>query len=482
MEELTKTVRNASNDVKKKNHQKPVEEPEQIIAESKPVLPFELTQNKIIADMYATIGDKMEIGNYDGPTCHTFSMMNLKNELIKSIINVLKWEYPSPIQSIGIMPVIDGRDLLCQAQAGTGKTATFMIAALQKIDPNIRNCQIIVLSPGRELAEQTYKVGVQLATYMDVSFSLHIGGRRKPDERGANYVHNVLPNKDGRFTTELYREQIIIATPGRLLMNLEENLIQPRIKLTPKSAKTVSTIKLLIFDEADNILSAGFLESIKNICKRIDTREDKDDEEIKFALYSATLSPEIITMSKNFLRDPVEILVPAEEHVMTNNHKHYAALVHAEEQKMEVLSQIFTTNAGQVIIFCNRKHMVSYINDHVKSLGISVGAINGEMEQSEREVAMEKFRKGIYKVLIGTDIIARGIDTIVDLVINFDIPNIQTQYVHRIGRTGRFGKDGCVINFVVKNDNEDTLKRIYNRYKIRNLDFSLYMKRPSIKI
>ena len=430
---------------------------------SKQEIPAELKLNPIISKMYDTIGDKMTIEGYEGPKCHTFAMMKLREELIKSIINVLKWEYPSPIQSIGIMPVIEKRDLLCQAQAGTGKTATFMIAALQRVNTNLKNCQIIILSPARELAEQTFTVGVKLAAYMDVSFSLQTGGARARDERGVRYIHNVKPNRDGKYTTEKYCEQIVIATPGKLLMLLENGSIDPK-----------NTI-LMVFDEADNILGQGFFDDIGSICKLM------NDEIIKYALYSATLSPEIIQIAEKFMDEPVQILVPSEENVVTNNQKHYAIKVTEEGQKLEILSDIFTTTTGQVIVFVNRKYTAPHVYEHIKSLGIKVEYINGEMEQVEREAAMARFREGKCKVLIGTDIIARGIDTVVDLVINYDIPNVQPQYVHRIGRTGRFGKDGNVVN-IVSRDDEDKLQRINFRYKIKKLDFKLFMERPSIKI
>jgi len=425
------------------------------------VLPGEFNLNSTISNMYKKLGNSTTVEGFDSPPCHTFSMMNLKEPLVNAIINVLKWEYPSPIQSVGIMPVIAGRDLLCQAQAGTGKTATFMIAALQKVDASIRGCQAIVLSHNRELSEQTFKVAVQLATYMDISIASHIGGGQDRDERGVNYVHNVRP-KGGKYGTEKYGEQIVIATPGRLNMLLNKGMIE------------TSKTKLVILDEADNILSAGFMEDIGKIFRKM-------PDEIQYALYSATLSNEIIEMSEKFMIDPVQILVPRQENVVTDNQSQYTIQVESDNDKLDILNDIFTMNTGQVMVFCNRKFMVSHVANHIKSLGIPVGAINGEMEQSVREASMEKFRTGEYKVIGGTDIISRGIDTTVHLVINYDTPNKPDDYVHRIGRTGRFGKQGCVVNIATQEE-ASKIQRIAIRYKIQILPFSQFMSRPSIDI
>jgi len=420
-------------------------------------VPLEVNMNDTISKMYEKLGSSTEIKGYNGPACHTFDAMKLNPLLLKSIYGELNFEYPSPIQSVGTMPVIEGRDALVQAQAGTGKTATYMIAALQKTNPAIRGCQTIVLSPTRELSEQTFEVSKKLATHMNVSIASHIGGIVSKDIRGVSYAHNVKSSDVGH-----YEEQIVIATPGRLLMLLNRGFIK------------VENIKLVILDEADNILSQGFMEDIGNIFIKV-------PENVQIALYSATLSNEIIELSTQFMIEPVQILVPQQEHVMTDNQSQYTVQVDDERKKLNVLSDVFTTSTGQTIIFCNRKHTVNYIYDHIKSLGIPVGCINGEMEQAEREQSMERFRKGTYKVLIGTDIIARGIDTVVNLVINYDIPNIPTQYVHRCGRTGRFGKHGYVLN-IVNNDEVDKIKRINHRFHIKALPYKQFMERSAINI
>jgi len=447
VDDLIKSLNIASKDLHTENKHK-----NNIKNKSSIQLPSEVNMNPTIAKMYEKLGGSTTVEGYNGSPCHTFDLMKLHPKLLRAIYGVLNWEYPSPIQSYGIEPVIAKRDLICQAQAGTGKTGTYMIAAIHRIDPEIKRCQTIVLSPTRELSEQTY----------DVSIASHIGGMIARDARGTNYTHNVKLNKDNKYDVEPYQEQIVIATPGRLLMLLNKGFIDP------------NNVKLVILDEADNILSQGFLEDIGKIFRKL-------PEDIQVALYSATLSPEIIELSTRFMIDPVQILVPLQEHVMTDNQSQYTVQVNREDDKLEILSDIFTTSTGQTIIFCNRKHTVNYIYEHVKSLGIPCGSINGEMEQGEREISMERFRNGTYKVLIGTDIIARGIDTIVNLVINYDIPNIPTQYVHRCGRTGRFGKHGYVVNIVLK-DETDKLKRINHRYSIKTLDFSQFMKRSYINI
>ena len=429
------------------------------------VTPDKSNMNTTISEMYEKLGSSTQITGYDeGIQRNTFDDMKLDPRILKAIYGNMKWEYPSPIQAVGTMPLIEGRDVLCQAQAGTGKTATYMIPALQMINPAINGCQVIILSPTRELSEQTFNIGVQLAIHTDISIASHIGGNITRDKRGVTYEHNIRPNEKDEYEVGFYKENIVIATPGRLLMLLKKGYIKS------------DDIKLVILDEADNILSYGFMDDIGKIFRQV-------PENIQVALYSATLAPEIIELSVKFMMNPVQILVHKQENIMTDNQTQYTVQVADDRDKLEILSDIFSTgtNTGQTIIFCNKKYTVNDIYKHIKSLGLQVGCINSEMEQSKREESMRRFREGKDKVLIGTDVIARGIDTDVNTVVNFDIPNIPTQFVHRCGRTGRFGKHGNVINIVNKEE-RDKLARIIHRYNIKPFEFSRFMKRSSINI
>ena len=430
------------------------------------IVPDAVNSNEVIAKMYKAAGNNTKIKGYNGVPCHTFDMMNLDKKIYEAIIKLMKWEFPSPIQSVGIMPVIEGRDILCQAQAGSGKTATFMIAALQLAKPEIKGCQIIVLSPARELSDQTYKVAKELAKFTNLTIASHIGGYQSEDSRGVDYQHNVKPNINGHYETKPYEENIVIATPGRLKM-----------LLTRKNAKPINTkfTRLVVLDEADNILSQGFLDDIGVIFSNV-------PKDVQVALYSATLSKDVIDLSEEFMRNPVEILVPNQENVITNSQVQFTAAVNSDDDKINVLEDIFKTVTGQVIIFCNRIFTVTAITKILAALGLSVACISSEMEQSERESVMNRFRSGDLQILVATDLIARGIDTNVKLVVNYDIPNIPIQYVHRIGRTGRFGKKGYVVN-IINQDDRERMKRIILKYDLKELfDVKKYLNRANIDI
>ena len=218
------------------------------------VVPEVCQGNETIAKMYGNLGGTIRLANYEGAACSTFGEMGLRPEILKAIYdqNVMKWEFPSPIQSIGIKPVIDKRDLICQAQAGTGKTGTYMIAALQLIDQTIRNCQVIVLSPTRELTEQTFKVTQKLASFTDITVASHIGGYIAPANwRNVEYSHNL---KETDVYTPPYSEQIVVATPGRLKM-----LLMTKKVINP------ANIKLIILDEADKMLQQGFMADVISV-------------------------------------------------------------------------------------------------------------------------------------------------------------------------------------------------------------------------
>jgi superfamily II DNA/RNA helicase len=419
-------------------------------------VPDELKADKVMSTMYAKLGGTIHIRNYVGKQHTKFEELCNKAELIRAFYGVMGWQFPSPIQSIGIQPVVNGRDIICQSQAGTGKTGTYVTAALELVDESIKACQVLILSPTRELTIQTFEVGKKLATYMNVSIALHIGRLQVQEEQqGKKYLHNLKQNSN----VQPYTEQIVIATPGRL-----NKLLKP----TNRNNESIdpSEIKLIIIDEADKMLQHGFMSDIVDIFSMMPRRvTEKGQTDVQVALYSATWSDEIKEISKKFMTNPVTILVDQED-VVLENQKQYRVDIKTPTEKDTVLAGIFEmSNIGQVIVFCNRKSTVQYVGKVMSDLKISYGCIHADLTQEERNQTMDQFRNAEIKVLVATDVIARGIDTVVHLVINYDIPQDVEQYVHRIGRTGRFGKEGAALNIVSIEDRPKMID-IISMYKL----------------
>jgi superfamily II DNA/RNA helicase len=435
-------------------------------------LPESAVAGSVISEMYKKYGNTINVSGYDCEPCPNFGLLDLKPELLRGIHDK-RWELCSPIQSVAIKPLIEGRDLFCQSQTGTGKTGTFLIAILQIIEESINRCQSIILAPTRELAIQIFDVATELAKHMNVTIACHTGTsiQTKPsvngneekkkssklnftnklDDRGVSYMHNVKPdnNEIGTYSIPQYAEHLVIATPGKLLRLLQTEMIQ------------TSDIKLVVMDEADKILDQGFMNSVIQIFSAM-------PDIIKIALYSATLSHEIKQISKDFMDNPVYVLV-ANENVMMDNQTQYVVKPKNPTDKDNILTDIFKASGiGQVMIFANRKHTVDYIKSLISNLGISVESLHGEIESDERNINMTKFKNGNIKVLVCTDVAGRGIDTDVDVVINYDIPTDVDQFVHRSGRTGRFGRSGSVIN-IVSEDDTPKIRRITSVYSTKLL-------------
>lgn len=443
--------------------QKPVvkvqqKKPVQLKMRIEAVVPDELKTNEVISKMYAKLGGTIQIKNYNGNQCTKFEEICSNHNLIRAIYGVMKWQFPSPIQSFGTKPVKDGLDLICQSQAGTGKTGTYMVAALELVDPTIRDCQIIVLSPTRELTIQTFEVSQKLATYMDVSVACHIGRQIQDEVDGKKYPNN---NKQNHMP---YREQIVIATPGKLNKLLTDRSIN------------ASNVKLIIIDEADKMLQHGFMDSFVSIFSKMPQKQVNDKiQDVQVALYSATWNDEIRNLSNKFMSNPVTILVDQED-VIQDNQKQFRVDVKTSDDKDKVLLNIFKlSNVGQVMIFCNRKTTVTYVTNKISDLNISVGCVHSELTQEDRNSTMEKFRNGELKILVATDVLARGIDTTVHLVVNYDIPQDVEQYVHRIGRTGRFGKEGSALSIVSTEDRQKMIE-IISSYKLALGNYEDFIK------
>ena len=365
--------------------------------------------------------------NWD-ESVETFDELNLKPELLRGIYGY-GFEKPSAIQQKAILPIIKGMDVIAQAQSGTGKTAAFAIGSLQLVDVAKDEIQCLVLSPTRELAQQTAIVYQFLGECLKVKISLLIGGTKI----GADL--------------EKLREgpQVLVGSPGRVLDLIRRKQI------------SLGYLQTFILDEADEMLSKGFLDNIREIISLIPTTT-------KILLFSATMPKEIIDMTTKFMKDPARILVKNEELTLEGIKQYYVFL--KKEDKLDVLLQIYRgIEIAQAIIYCNSKRSVDFVSEELKKKGHMVSSIHGDLKQIERDNVMRDFRSGATRVLITTDLLARGIDVYqVSLVINYELPREKETYIHRIGRSGRFGRKGNAINFVTptEKDELEAIQKFYN--------------------
>lgn len=329
------------------------------------------------------------------------------------------FEKPSPIQSKAIKPIIEKNDVIAQAQSGTGKTGAFTVSALQLIDEEIKDNQVIIMSPTRELAIQTKDVLSSIGTFLDyVKVQLLIGGTSVDKDIES------LKNKP----------TIIVGCPGRI-----HDMIK-RKKINTK------TIKLLILDEADEMLSAGFKEQVYDIFQYLTNN-------LQVCLFSATLPNDVQYLSEKFMRNPIKILVKTEALTLEGINQYYIAL-EDDNSKFETLKDLFKTlSVNQTIIYCNSIKRVTDLTEALNTEGFSVSCIHSNMEKEERTQKYYDFKSGGSRILISTNLTARGIDVQqVSIVVNFDIPKDVHSYLHRIGRSGRWGRKGTGINFITKRD------------------------------
>jgi len=361
----------------------------------------------------------------------SFDDMGLKKDLLRGIYGH-GFERPSAIQQRGIIPIIEGRDTIAQAQSGTGKTATFAIAALEKINAKEKECQILILAPTRELAQQIYKVISQIGTYMNITSHACVGGTAIRED--INIIQQGI--------------QIIVGTPGRVNDMIHRGVLK------------LDKLLIFILDEADEMLSRGFKDQIYECFQFL-------PPEVQVALFSATMPNEILQLTERFMRNPVRILVKKEELTLDGIRQYFVA-VEKEEYKLATLCDLYESiTITQAIIYCNTRRKVEWLTDKMKQADFTVSAMHGDMPQQERELIMKEFRSGSTRVLITTDLLARGIDVQqVSLVINYDLPLNRENYIHRIGRSGRFGRKGTAINFVTDED-EPILREIEQFYNTK---------------
>jgi translation initiation factor 4A len=357
------------------------------------------------------------------------------------------YENPSPIQKKGIVPIIKGLDIIGQAQSGTGKTATFAIGALTKIVLNDDSLQVVMLAPTRELAFQIEKVVKALSSMMkNLKTQLIVGG---------NSIDNDI--------TMLKQSppHIIIGCPGRVYDMFRRNHISGQ------------TIKLVVIDEADEMLTSGFKEQVYKVFQFFNNN-------IQVALFSATLPNDIYEITQKFMRNPVKIKVKADQLTLEGISQYYVAL-DDDRQKYATLKDLFGfMSVTQCIIYCNSVKRVSDLYDAMCEDSFPVCCIHSSMDMDSRRKAFDEFVSGKSRVLISTNVTARGIDVQqVSVVINFDVPKDVSCYLHRIGRSGRWGRKGVGINFITRRD-VSTMKAIEEYYEceIKELpgDFNNLMK------
>jgi superfamily II DNA/RNA helicase len=330
------------------------------------------------------------------------------------------FEKPSPIQRRGIKPLVDGRDVIGQAQSGTGKTATFSIGVLSRLDLTKNTTQALIMSPTHELTRQITKVIKSLSTMMEGIIIKTIIGGSSIDED----VTNMRDKKP----------HIIVGCPGRVFDMIRRRHIN------------ASTIKMVVLDEADEMLSQGFKDQIYNIFQHL-------NKDVQIALFSATLPENIYALTDQFMRNPVKIKVAAEQ-LTLEGIKQYFVAVQDDHQKYVTLKDLYGTfSSAQTIIYCNSVKRVIELYEAMVEDSYPVCCIHSSMDHDARKNAITDFSSGTARFLISSNVTARGIDIQqVSLVINFDLPRDVHTYIHRIGRSGRWGRKGTGINFITRRD------------------------------
>ncbi|WP_250230223.1 DEAD/DEAH box helicase [Anaeropeptidivorans aminofermentans] len=343
-----------------------------------------------------------------------FQEMNLSLSVLKAIED-LGYEEATPIQSQSIDLIMKGRDVLGQSQTGTGKTAAFGIPCVELTDPDDRRLQSLVLCPTRELAIQVSEEIRKLLKYKDNVRVLPIYGGQPIDRQ-------ITALKKGA--------QIVIGTPGRVMDHMRRHTLK------------MDNVKIVILDEADEMLDMGFREDIETILDKIDSNRQT-------VLFSATMPKGILELTGEYQKDAVKISIAPKELTVPSIYQGYFEV--REHNKMEALCRVYDLNNPELaLVFCNTKKKVDEIVGILQGRGYLAEALHGDLKQQQRDIVMKKFRNRTLEILVATDVAARGIDVDdIDIVFNYDLPQDEEYYIHRIGRTGRAGKSGKAFTFVV---------------------------------
>ena len=368
-----------------------------------------------------------------------FEDMNVPVKILEGIF-AYGWDKPSPIQQKAIVPLMNGRDVIAQAQSGTGKTGAFTIGTLSSVNTNKEKPQILMLSPVRDLAMQTYHLVKNLISRTQLKVALCIGSGAS-----SNNEEMRRPRQMNQEETD-WTSQIIVGTPGRVWDCMRRGRFQ------------TADLNVLILDEADEMLSKGFKDQIKTIFQFL-------PRDIQVGLFSATLPDDILELSNAFMRDPIRILVKKEMLTLEGIRQYYIYLK-SDNWKFDVLCDLYSSlSVAQTIIFCNSKQRVMELQKKLQDSNYTVDILHGGMEQVERNEVMRRFRLGESRILLSTDIISRGIDIQqISLIINYDLPFRPEPYLHRIGRSGRYGRKGVAVNLVTDDDYQNLrcIEKFYN--------------------
>ncbi len=363
--------------------------------------------------------------------------LDLSPDLLRSIYSY-GFEHPSEIQQKAILPIMSGRDVIAQAQSGTGKTGAFTVATLSKIDVSMAQTQAVILAPTHELAIQISNVVRNLSICMEgIQIRTLLGGTSVQEEMAE--LKSVQPH-------------VVIGCTGRVYDMMKRGALNCR------------TIKICVLDEADEMLSHGFKDQVYNIFQMLPS-------DIQVALFSATMPEQVMRISDKFMRDPIRIMMKPEELNLDGIRQFFVA-VHNDQEKYSVLKDLFQNlTISQTIIYVNNVGRVVELCNSMKEEGYPVCCIHSNMTKDERRHILDEFRRGAYRVLISSNITARGIDVQqVSTVINFDVPRSVETYLHRIGRSGRWGRKGVAINFITKRDIQN-MKAIEKHYGIEVEEF-----------
>jgi len=356
-----------------------------------------------------------------------FESLNLNEDILKGIY-LYGFTKPSKIQITGIKSITTGKDCILQSQSGTGKTATYLLGVLNRIDINDVKCQAIILTPTHELSEQVYNVAIELAKYTKINIVKCIGGT------------NIFEMRD-----TLKNAQLIIGTIGRISHMISDKKINSH------------TIKIIVLDEADVMLEEGLNEKLKLIY-------DKIPENVQGIMISATMSFNVMNVSKRLLHEPIKVLLKNSE-IAVDLISQFYVNVESEDLKFDTLLDLYSImSTSQAIIFVNTIKKVDWLKENLEKNNFEITSIHGKMTTKEREDIVKEFRNGKTRILLTTDLLARGIDIPqVNLVINYDLPPNKETYIHRIGRCGRFDKKGVSITMVKMEDAADS--KLFNKMK-----------------
>ncbi len=386
----------------------------------------------------------------------TFQDLNISEEILAAL-EKKGYGYPTQIQEEAIGPLMEWKDVIAKAPTGTGKTFAFGIPVIEHIDPESDSVQAAILAPARELALQ---IGDELRSLLAFKKNIRVavlyGGQRLESQARA-----------------LKRNpQIIVATPGRLMDHYKRKNIR------------FDAIKTVILDEADRMLDMGFFKDVTGIIEKMKNRTN-------MGLFSATISQEVMTVSWMYQRDEVEITVQPKEESRPDIDQ-YSITCNNVEKLLTTMQLLDSGEYERVIIFCNTKHMCQRVSDDLKNKPYTVDCLHGDIRQSQRERVMQKFRDGKLNVLVATDVASRGIDVDdVDCVLNYDIPEENEYYIHRIGRTGRARKKGAAYTLVGSLLEKAKLDEIakYSNFTVKPMKMTeggklveMEVKKPTVKL